>query len=314
MSKDIIAITGVSGFLGSHLLRHVSARDDAAIRVLLHDRTTGDDDKVTGFKGDLLQPSTLENFPARDCTVINLVYLRTGSPEDNLAAMDNLATACANAGIKRMIHCSTAVLTGRTKENLINEETVPRPTGEYETNKLAIERLLIEKYRDHFEIIILRPTAVFGAGGRNLMKMADSLVRGNRAVNYLRSCLFNNRKMNLVAVENVVAALEFFVDYEKRSSVPEKFIISDDEDVLNEYRKIEQLFLRYFELRDYPIPVIPVPSVVLSSLLRLAGRTGTDTSRIYSSRKLMSIGFKKAVYLQDSLKGFAHWYRSEYAT
>jgi nucleoside-diphosphate-sugar epimerase len=311
MNTEIICITGASGFLGSHLIRYLSTRLDVQMRALFHNRTIPDDDlmrNIDRFTGDLLHPSTLIDFPVKDSTVINLVYLNARSLDDNLLAMNNLAAACAKTGIKRLIHCSTAVVAGRVDEEIVNEESIPHPASQYERNKLAIERMLLEKYSDIFEVIILRPTAVFGPGGQNLIKQANYLLQGSRIVNYLRSCLFDYRKMNLVAVENVTAALEFLIYFGMVGSKNEIFIISDDEDKMNEYRAIESLLTRSFKQKDYPVRLIPFPIFILKMLLRLTGKSNYNPYIHYSCEKLLKAGFKKPTSITEGVKQFADWY------
>ncbi|HOW53914.1 MAG TPA: NAD-dependent epimerase/dehydratase family protein [Syntrophorhabdaceae bacterium] len=307
-----IAVTGATGFIGTHLLDKLKNYKNVQIRALIHkDHLAGtfDTSSIAVIEGDLLDQGSLKHFPTRGSTVVNLVYLKGRSGEENLSAVDNLGAACAEAGIKRLIHCSTAVVVGRVPENIINEETKCNPINDYEIEKLEIEKLLIEKYSGLFEIVILRPTAVFGPGGRNLLKMADHISHGNRVINYVRSCLYNKRKMNLVSVENVVNALGFLISCKKIGINPEIFIISDDEDLSNEYRKIEISMLRSFRKKDYFIPVVPIPLFVLGSILKFSGRTNCNPLTVYSCSKLVGEGFIKKRPFQEGLIDFIDWYK-----
>jgi len=314
-NKITIAVTGPSGFIGSHFIAYVSHSSDLEVRILLHNDAITDHrytDFAT-FKGDLLDALSLEEFPVKGCTVINLVYLGKRSTEDNLAAIDNLAAVCARAGIKRFIHCSTAVVAGSVNSRIISENIIPRPTNNYELTKMAIETLLLTKYTDFFEVIILRPTAVFGPGGRNLIKQANYIRNGNRVLNYIRSCLYGYRHMNIVAIENVIAALKFLVYLKRPGLKNEVFIISDDDDELNKYRTMEKFLMNCFDIQDYRIPRIFIPSFVLKILLRLSGRTNPDPFTCYTSEKLLGSGFMKKINLRDSLKNFADWYLTNYS-
>ena len=75
-----------------------------------------------------------------------------------------LADACAKARILRLVHVSTAVVVGDSASSVIDEKTPCDPATAYELAKFQVERLLMEKARDAFELVILRPTAVFGPG------------------------------------------------------------------------------------------------------------------------------------------------------
>ncbi|MEN6318160.1 MAG: NAD(P)-dependent oxidoreductase [Syntrophaceae bacterium] len=308
-----IALTGATGFIGKHLLKSLLCWDNSPIRVLIHENrsvTLLNEPGVTLVTGDLLKLETLYHFPVSSCTVVNLVNLAGMSERDNLLAMDNLGKACVKAGIRRLIHCSSAVVSGRVSSNMITEETECSPINEYEIAKYHIEKSFLEKYRDSFDIIILRPTEVFGPYGKNLLKLADSLVQGNRFANYIRSCVFKKRRVNLVSVQNVVAAIEFCICLNKKIIEPEIFIVSEDEDPIYEYRSMESMLMRYLGQKDYFFPVVPIPLFILGFLLKLLGRTNCNPLSFYSGRKLIDFGFTKKMSLQDGLALFAGWYKA----
>ena len=304
--KDV-AVTGPSGFIGSHLLELLAARVDMRVRVLMRGSHRLRNGNIIPVLGDLMKRETLTDFIVPGSVVINCAYLEGKSKEENLKAAANLAEACAGAGISRLIHLSTAVVAGRAG-GVVNEGTPCRPSREYESTKLAVENFLRREYGHLFEVVILRPTAVFGPGGKNLLKLADSLTQGSRGVNYLKSCLFDKRRMNLVCIANVVAAIVFLI--EAAGTVGgEVFIVSDDEDQTNNYRDVERYILRMFSLADYPLPRLRLPPAVLSVLLRLAGRSNLNPATIYDGRKLAAAGFRKAVSFTEGLRIFTAWYR-----
>lgn len=307
-----IAITGATGFIGRHLLNELTRYNNHHIRVLIHNseiENTLDLSNRVCIKGDLLDFESLEHFATSGCTVVNLVYLSGMSERENLLAMNNLGKACVKAGIQRFIHCSTAVVSGRVSENLINEDTECNPLTEYEVTKLKIEKLFIEKYSEFFEVVVLRPAEVFGPGGRNLLKLANSLMQDRRVVNYLKSCLFRNRRINLVSVENVVAAINFFVFLKKKISDPETFIVSEDDDQMCRYKDVESMLMRGLGKKDYVFPAIPFPSFILEFFLRVAGRTNCNPLSFYSNKKLVDFGFTKKISLQEGLVLFVEWYK-----
>jgi nucleoside-diphosphate-sugar epimerase len=172
-----------------------------------------------------------------------------------------------------------------------------------------MERHLLSKASTSFEVTILRPTAVFGAGGKNLIKLADNLTEGNQLINYLKSSLFRDRSLNLVCVDNVVAALVFLGKTERNVN-GEIFIISDDNSVRNNYRDVENLLIKKLSLKAYPMPRIPVPLFILGFLLKLAGRPQGNPSVKFSDQKLASFGFCKPVEFEMGIDSFVDWYRS----
>lgn len=310
----IVAITGASGFIGQSLVRNLSASSDIETRILIHRNKPECVTDIQGsvpVEGDLLKPDSLIRLFEPGCTVINLAYLNRQPVRENLAAMENLAEKCQEARIRRLIHCSTAVVVGGVRDDFVTEETPCEPVNEYETTKLHIEDLLKAKARGHFELAILRPTAVFGPGGKNLLKLAGDLTAGRASLNYLKSCLYGSRRMNLVYVDTVVSVL-LFLAFTAQEMNGDTFIISDDESPMNNYHDIETYLIREFGCGDYPVPRIPLPPFLLSRMLRLAGRSNSNPNRGYRSEKIRSLGFRKTTSFETGLSSFAEWYRQEY--
>jgi nucleoside-diphosphate-sugar epimerase len=298
-----VVIIGASGFIGEHLISVLAERADMEIRVMVHRNRAMHHDNISFIEGDLLKPESLDVLLRKNCTVINLAYLE----QDNVEAMGNLAMACDMNNVGRLIHCSTAVVAGRTGSDWVTEDTLCAPISEYEQTKLRMETVLLERALGKFDISILRPTAVFGPKGRNLFKLANELMLENMWINYLRSCLFSQRSMNLVCVENVVAALIFLIDATNVDQ--EVFIISDDNSLTNNYRDIEDRLLAKFG-KTYSVPRLYIPKISLSILLRLAGKSNVNPSVKYSDRKLATLGFKKPQSLEIAVDNFAEWFKT----
>lgn len=302
-----VVVIGASGFIGLHLLNVLSERRDIEVRVLVHRSTTNNNHTNIDFiEGDLLKPDSLDGLLVNDCTVFNLAYLA----QNNLEATMNLAMACSKNKVRRLIHCSTAVVSGNVKNNFVNESTPCFPVSEYEKTKLNIEQTLLEASIGKFELAILRPTAVFGVGGKNLLKLANELMTQSCFFNYLRSCLFNRRSLNLVCVENVIAALIFLFDAEKIGC--ETFLISDDNSSANNYRDVESRLLARFG-KAYLVPRVFVPEFILAKLLYLVGKSNANPSRKYSDQKLAGLGFKKPQNFEAGIDAFAVWYKDSCA-
>jgi nucleoside-diphosphate-sugar epimerase len=306
-------IVGGAGFIGRRLLKVLAASPGLRLRALVHRRgltAAAGDDRIEVVEGDLLDPSSLEKLLEPGCVVVNLSYLASLSSSENLAAVENLAAACIRGGARRLVHCSTAVVSGNSGPGLVDEHSPCRPVSEYEKTKLEIEKLLLARARGKFQVAILRPTAVFGPGGRNLLKLADGLCKGPVLVNYLKSCLFNRRGMNLVCLDNVVAALIFLTD-----SGPETdgqvFIIADDDSPLNNYRDVELLLLEKLGIASFPLPIFPMPPAVLRLLLKMTGRPTADPAVRYSCAKLTALGFEKPCTMAEGIEQFIGWYRRE---
>jgi len=307
----VIAVTGATGFIGRRLVDLLAARRDAAIRVLVRNN---DAIARTGFRGEVMEgdmrnPAAFARILEEGCTWVNVAHLNLMSVVDHINVMAALLEVCRKKRIRRLVHCSTAVVAGNISDDVVTEATECRPASDYEVTKLAIERILLQKCGESLEVVILRPTAVFGPRGRNLIKLANDLKGRPAFVNYLKSCLQGRRRMNLVHVDNVVAALVFLIDA-PRGIGGEIYIVSDDESPLNNYRDVEQRLARGLGIPHYPLPPIAMPRAALSLALKVIGRTNTNPGRLYDGSKLLQAGFRKPVPLEQGLASFASWYRS----
>ena len=311
-----LAITGASGYIGKHLITELARHGGCRIKVLSRSRrqeiyAVESGCNIEVIEGDLRAPETLRGFFEPGCTVINLVYLRNAGQTENLAVIDNLLAACRTAKIGRLVHCSTADVTGRTWDNLVTESTPCHPVTEYGITKLKVEKAILDAAGSCLEVAILRPTAVFGRGGENLNKLAGNLVSGKRVRNYLKSCLFGRRRMNLVHIANVVAAILFLIHHAEDVS-GEVFIASDDDNPSNSYADVERILMREFSIPYYSMPRFPVPPCVLSFLLRLLGRNNINPRSVYAPGKLIGYGFKRPISFETGLAEYAAWYRSSF--
>jgi nucleoside-diphosphate-sugar epimerase len=311
----VISVTGATGFLGRHLADLLVARGHSAIRALVRNPSAI---ASVGFRGevevgDMRDPTAFARILEEGCTWVNVAQLDSPSDTEHLKVMASLLEVCRRKRIRRLVHCSTAVVAGNIPDDVVTEATECRPASNYEVTKLAVERLVLRERNYGFETAILRPTAVFGPGGKNLVKLAENLLRQPRAVNYVRSCLQGRRRMNLVHVDNVAAALAFLIDA-PRDIGGEIYIVSDDESPLNNYRDVEQRLARGLDIPYYPLPPIAMPRAALSLALKVIGRTNTNPGRTYDSSKLVRAGFRKPMTLERGLASFASWYRSRSAT
>lgn len=310
----VVAITGATSFIGTHLLEHLLPQEDVCLRLLINRNVNvscAGSRRVVMSQGNMLKPGALHAFLDPGCVVVNLAYLGGCSPEENIVAVENLLESCIAVGVRRLVHCSTAVVAGRVRTKKVTEVTDLNPVTEYEVTKEKIEKIILEKSKGSFESVILRPTAVFGRDGENLIKLAENLRRGNRIANYLKSCIHQYRRMNLVCIANVVAAIEFLI-HTRLNVDGEIFIISDDEDPSNNYRDIEAFLMSRMDCKGYPLPPFAIPFPFLKTLLRIMGRTNVNPELVYDCGKILSAGLQKPVRFGEGLSHFSDWYVQRY--
>ena len=308
-NKLNIFVLGGTGFIGNHLLRMLSVKG-VTVKVLSRDSKkvnlfTGN---IRFVVGDLQQVDSLIEFFEPGSIVINLAYLSSKSKQENLEAIHNLALACRQVGVTRLVHCSTAVVVGRSRDNVITEDTICQPLTEYEKTKLEIENVLINSLKGKTEVVIIRPTAVFGRHGKNLIKVADDLLSMPSFITSIKTALFYKRRLNLVCVENVVSAILFLMKINDRMD-GERFIVSDDDERENNYYDTINLLANNFGQKPVKAFYMPYRYLILRMLLTASKRSNVNAYRDYSSDKLFSLGFKKSIQFREGIRQFAAWYQ-----
>ena len=310
-TPNTVAITGASGFVGNALIADLIKSDIYRVNALCHSAPAsgGAVPCVLDTWGDLLQAVTLKDWPPPGSTLVHLAYMWDVNAEANFMATNNLLDACYRAGIKRLVHVSTAAVVGRSDNSWVDEDTVCLPVTEYGQAKMRIEEMMREGARKYgFDLVILRPTSVYGHGGMPLVKLCKDLRQTPWVINYLKACLFGRRAMNLIHLDNVIAAIRFLVDYPSNLDGA-TFIISDDHDAANNFLDVERTAHDLLKVNAYPLPVIALPAALLSLILRVLGRNIIDPACRFKSDRLFSLGFRPPISHEDGLRDYLIWYR-----
>lgn len=308
---NTIAVTGGSGFLGRHLVESLAVAPQVQVRVLSRSTRSVNSPatpNIVWLRGDLENPDALRALMTGSRALVNLAYPGGWTIDRHRAAAERLGAIAAESNVKRVIHCSTAVVVGRSRGQ-VTEDTRVNPETEYERAKETIERGIAAALAGRCELAILRPTAVFGPGGMNLFKLATALTGGRRSLNYLKSSLLGRRRMNLVCVANVVEAIRFLVDYPGvlRGAI---YLVSDDDDPMNTFAGVERVLMSALEVPPYRVSPVPVPEAVRALTLRLAGRP-SDGSQWFDPSRLRAAGYSPTISLERGLLQFAHWFQSQ---
>lgn len=303
-STSTIAVTGASGFIGRRLVDRMRRR--AGLRMRLLSRRVDDDLHV---RGDLLQPDSLSGLITPNASVVHLAYLRRASAADNILAVRNLVDTCLRGGAKRLILCSTADVVGATREVVIDENVRGRPIDEYQRTKVAIEDVVRQAGANGLDVAILRPTAVVGPGGANLCRLAELILERRPVRDFALRSLQGKRRMNLVALDNVVAAIEFLIESDRRV-VGETFFVSDDDDPHNDFAGVYRMLGERLLGNPPRLPRLPIPRQLITGMLRTMGRPNWNVARTFDDGKLHRMGFRKPASLPAAIEEFVGWYRS----
>ena len=311
MSEPAYCIVGATGFLGRHFLRHLATSNIQRVRCLSR-KKQAPVAPVEWLIGNLHDERALQNLITKDAIVINLGFDTSANRDANVTAARALGQACVTAQARRLVHVSTATVVGRARDNLIDESTPCAPISEYEQTKLEIEGALLSQTRGALAAIVVRPVAVFGEGGRNLVHLAQRVANGNSIYRQFLACIHGMRSMNLVASENVVAAIAYLANAPLDAS-QELFMVSDDDSDNNNYTYVASRLASAFgkDARDSTAFSLPAP--MLRLLLQARGRPNINPYRHYSCKKLLDTGFTRPIKFEDALDTYATHLAAQWA-
>ena len=86
--------------------------------------------------------------------------------------------AAAEAGVRRVVHCSTVGVHGDIEHPPANEDAPLAPGDVYQVSKVEGERIAREAAaRTGVEVVIARPSGIYGPGDRRLLKLFRGVAR-----------------------------------------------------------------------------------------------------------------------------------------
>jgi nucleoside-diphosphate-sugar epimerase len=182
-----VLITGATGFTGGHLARRLAAAG-RQVRALVRDPGRASPLVAAGVEvetGDLLDPNAVGRSLRGVEVVYNVaaLYRQAGLPDEtyravNATAVGQLIEQAAQAGVRRVVHCSTVGVHGDVQHPPADENAPLAPGDVYQRTKLEGEELARGvAARSGIEVTIVRPTGIYGPGDRRLLKLFRNTLR-----------------------------------------------------------------------------------------------------------------------------------------
>ena len=310
MKSELCLVTGAKGFIGRSLclaLVHLDRQVVATVRCDLPEWAK----EMSGFRISTMNADTDWGLGLQGCysvihcaARVHVMKDKVADPlnayrEVNVGGTLNLARQAAAAGVKRFVFISSVKVNGESTEpeHAFTEADLSSPQDAYGQSKHEAEVGLREIARTTgMQVVIIRPTLVYGKGARGNFKSLIKLVA--RGLPLPLGSIHNLR--SFVGIDNLV---DFIVTcLEHPAAANETFMVSDGEDL-----STPDLTRRMAHAMNRPARLLPVPVWALKAgalllgksdaVQRLCGNLQVDISK---ARSLL--GWVQPVSVEEGLR------------
>ncbi|WP_119680504.1 NAD-dependent epimerase/dehydratase family protein [Indioceanicola profundi] len=291
-----IGITGATGFVGRHLVADALERGHRLTAFVRRQPAGALDPRVAAVAvGDLGPETDWNDHLAGLDAIIYLasrVHVMTETVSNPLAAYRKVNTeaavhmvaAAARHGVKRFVYVSTVKANGEETPwspaeggRPFGPDSPPCPVDPYGISKLEAERKLSEfATATGLELVIVRPPLVYGPGAAgNFARLVKLIGKG---VPLPLGSVQNRRSM--ISVQNLADLLLLTVTHPQAPG--QIYLANDGQDL-----STPQLVRMIARALGRSPRLVPVPTALLRSLGRLAGRTA-EVERLVGSLQVDS--------------------------
>lgn len=321
-----ILITGGNGFLGHNLIEALQARGDR-VRVLALPQENTDWLEARGvqvFRGDIREAAALTE-PMRGVEGVFHLAAMLGAwrsmqeyRDVNVTGTEHVCRAALAAGVKRLVHISSAMVYDMAMGRPVTEDDPLQPLDEPYCMTKAEGDALVQRLIawEQLPAVILRPGTLFGPGDRlNFGRIADRVKAGKMII--IGS---GNNAVPFVYIDDMVQALLLALDHER--AVGQAFNVGND-------HPLSQAELYNTIAREIGAPPVRthVPYAPLYAAAAAAERVANLTNnrilppvtrhgvKLYGAHNLLSIdkarrelGYAPTMPLREGLRITSEWY------
>jgi len=325
MNKTAL-VTGATGFIGGNLVNALLQKEYSVTCLVRSSSDTRSLQKlpVRLVVGSLENPEPIRKAMQGIEVVFHIAGLTKAPNREQFFRINQMGTlrlletlAETDPRPSRFVHASSLAAAGpSTHGRPLTEKDDPNPVSWYGESKLGSERE-VQKFTNAFPVTILRPSAVYGPGDRDIYLIFRMIQRG---------CLFSPggspRFFSLIHVQDLVDA--FINAGESKSPSGEIFHISRPEihtwEVVG--RAIAQELGKRYRTVSFP-PWLALAAGWAGNIYSLlSGRTvAINTQKVRellqpswtcdTSKAQAVLGFNPSIDLKNGIRNTIHWYQQQ---
>jgi nucleoside-diphosphate-sugar epimerase len=321
-------VTGGTGFVGSHLVRRLLVRGH---EVVVLDPAPGLTSDELKSRGAVILSGSVSDAAAVDAAVAgaDLVF-HLASPFGDVIAPDSVyhdtevvgtrrvLEAAQRHGVRRVVHCSTQGVHGIVRQVPGNEDSPIAPRDFYCRSKAEGEKVVAEFVERGLDVVVVRPTSVYGPGDvRGWLKLFRMVSTGRFVM------IGSGRTLNHpVYIDNLVDLLELAAT--EPAARGRTYLGGDAEAVtldrlVREVALAQGVSVRIFRFPSYRV-AWAVTAVVEQACrwLRITPPifrrrlSWFRTNRAFRiDRATTELGYRPAIDLREGLRRTALWYQQQ---
>jgi len=322
-----VLVTGGTGFTGTALVRRLLSDGHSVVVLDYKEGLAASDLKRRGAEV-ILGSVTDRDVVTRVMSGVDLVHHLAAAfrelnvparhyYEVNVEGTRNVLTAAADAGVQKVVYCSTCGVHGNVDHPPATEDSPIEPADYYQKTKYEAEPLVREWNRRGLRTTILRPAAIYGPGDpERFFMIFRRVARGVFP-------MFGDGKTTYhpLYIDNLVDA--FIAAMQLDVGNGEAYLIADEN-----YVEIEKLVKAVaaalgvdVSIPHYPLFPLVAAGHVCETLCKPFGVTPPifprrvdwyRQNRAFDIRKAKrDLGYRPLVGLTEGLARTASWYRSE---
>lgn len=245
MPEHTVLVTGATGFIGGRLVERLALGTGYSVRAVVRRFSGPGLARLARLPVELVLADVLDAeamaVAAQGCTlVVHCAYGNSGYEdqrrETTVAGTENVLKAARQAGVRKVIHLSTAVVHGRASQLPVVDESAPfvKARDLYTITKIEAEQLVWQYHHAYkLPVVVLRPTLVYGPYARMWTERIVKEVRSG-------AILVNDGSgvANLIYIDNLVDAIRLSMDSDGADG--QALILVDDD-----YPTWRQVYERY---------------------------------------------------------------------